>query len=566
MASLSGCDRARVSESTALRVSTTPARRELSTPPHARRTFAPVWWAVLGIMALSLGLEVWAVPHDLPYPNVDEPTFVRPAVHMAATGDPNPHWFGHPGSTTIYPLAGIFHVWDAVGHGGPVFSPNGRVAERFVASPGTFYLIGRLWSIAFAVAAIPLVFLLGRRCFSTAVGLAGAGLWALLPLAVSHGRVVRTDSAGVFFALLALLLIMRLFERASVLDYVLAGLAIGVGISSRYFLVTLLAPFVVAGVIAIRRHVPGASARGVAAGVGAAAVAFVVTTPYFFLDWSTARASLANENTSMLGHSGLSPIGNLRWYLVYSIPKSITWPVVLLALIGIVFALASRPDPRRLVLLAGVATFLVSISMSQLHREYWPLPILPVVVLFAADGGAWLTKELSARLDQPELSPALAVAGVMVVALWPAWDVVRLDMRESRPSTGVVARRWIEANIPPGSALVKEHKTAPLDGTDVHWIEPNTRTHDGWTLDQYVDNGFRYFVINPTISGTFSGQPRRYPTQARFYSELRQDGCLLHVFRPSAYRDGPVIRVYKVSHLNSPSAAARSPDCTAPST
>ncbi len=69
-------------------------------------------------------------------------------------------------------------------------------------TPGTFYLIGRLWSIAYAVAAIPLVFLLGRRCFSTAVGLAGAALWAVLPLAVSYGRVVRTDSAGVFFALL----------------------------------------------------------------------------------------------------------------------------------------------------------------------------------------------------------------------------------------------------------------------------------------------------------------------------------------------------------------------------
>jgi hypothetical protein len=292
-------------------------------------------------------------------------------------------------------------------------------------------------------------------------------------------------------------------------------------------------------------------------------VAFVVTTPYFFLDWSTARASLANENTSMLGYSGLSPIGNMQWYLAHSIPKSITWPVVLLALIGIVIALASRRDPRRLVLLAGVATFLVSISMSQLHREYWPLPILPVVVLFAVDGGARLTAELSARVSLPELSPALAVAGVVLVALWPAWDVVRLDMRESRPSTRVVARRWIEAHIPPGSALVKGHNTAPLGGTDVHWVEQNTLTHNPWTLDRYADNGFHYFVTNPGISGRFSAQPHRYPAQVRFYRELRQHGCLLHVFHPTSYRDGPVIRVYEVSDPDA-SAAARLPDCTAP--
>ena len=122
-----------------------------------------------------------------------------------------------------------------------------------------------------------------------------------------------------------------------------------------------------------------------------------------------------------------------------------------------------------------------------------------------------------------------------------------------------------EANVPSGSALVKELKTAPLDDTDIHWLERTTLTRDGWTLDHYVDDGYRYFVTNPGISGTYTTQPRRYPTQALFYRELRRDGCLLHVFRPDAHRDGPVIRVYEVSDFDSASAAARSPDCTAPS-
>jgi hypothetical protein len=108
---------------------------------------------------------------------------------------------------------------------------------------------------------------------------------------------------------------------------------------------------------------------------------------------------------------------------------------------------------------------------------------------------------------------------------------------------------------------VKGHNTAPLDGTDVHWVERNTLTHDGWTLDQYVDNGFQYFVTNRGISGRFSAQPHRYPAQARFYRELRQDGCLLHVFHPTSYRDGPVIRVYEVIDRDT-SAPARSRDCT----
>jgi 4-amino-4-deoxy-L-arabinose transferase-like glycosyltransferase len=498
-------------------------------------------------MVASLGLECWAVTHDLPYPGVDEPVFVRPAVHMASTGDLDPHWFGHPGSTTIYPLAGLYHVWDAVARGGPVFSPDPGLANRFAISPGAFYLIGRLWSIAFAIAAIPLVFLLGRRCFSAAIGLAGAALWAVIPLAVSYGREVRTDSAGAFFALLSLLLIVRLFERAALRDQLVAGLAVGVGISSRYFLVTLLAALAAAGVIALRRRVPGASVRGIAAGVGAAVVAFVLTTPYFLLDWSAARVSLAKESASHVGHDGLSPIGNLRWYLGNAIPNVISWPVALLAVTGIVVAVVYRRDPRRLILLAASATFLLAISTSKLHWNRWPLPILPVVVLFAADALAQLTSVISAYVGRRELTSALTVAGVALVAFWPAKNVIQLDVRESRPSTRVLARRWIEANVPEDSSVVRELKTAPLDDTDLRWMERFSLPYGGWTLDRYRLDGFRYFVTNAGISGAYTTQPRRYPVQALLYRELRQQACLLHVFRPDAHRDGPVIRVYVLS-------------------
>jgi hypothetical protein len=294
-------------------------------------------------------------------------------------------------------------------------------------------------------------------------------------------------------------------------------------------------------------------------------VAFAVTTPYFFLDWSAARASLARESASDVAHGGLSPVGNLHWYLGRAIPNAITWPTALLAVTGIVVTLVARREPRRLVLLTAVTTFMLAISLSNLHWERWPLPILPIVVLFAAEGMAWLTSALGARLGRTKLSPAFAVTGITLVALLPAKDVIQLNVRESRPSTRVVARQWMEAHVPPGSTVVKELKTAPLDHTNLHWLERDTLTRDGWTLDRYVDDGYRYFVTNSGISSPFTSKPWRYPAQARFYRELRRDGCLLHVFHPDSYRDGPRIRIYEVSNADSTSAAARSPDCTAPS-
>src|SRR5205085_12348090 len=90
------------------------------------------------------------------------------------------------------------------------------------------------------------------------------------------------------------------------------------------------------------------------------------------LDWSAARASLTNENASHVGRDGLSPAGNLWWYLRDAIPNAISWPVALLAVVGIFFAVVHRRDPRRLVLLVAGATFLFAISMSKLHWDRWP--------------------------------------------------------------------------------------------------------------------------------------------------------------------------------------------------
>lgn len=510
---------------------------------ESRRTTRAVWCSVLGIMLVSLVLECWALQRDLPFSDVDEPVFVRPAVHIAATGDLDPHWFGHPGSTIIYPLAGFYRAWDTLAHGGPMFSPSPELSHRFLRSPTEFYVIGRLWSIALAVGAIPLIFLLGRRCFSTVVGLVGASVWAIVPLMVLYGREVRTDGAGVFFAVLSLLLIVRLVDRPSRLNHALAGGSVGLGISSRYFLVTLVPVLIAAGVVALRRRVPGASIRGIALGVGAALVTFVLTTPFFVLDWNTARHSLAVENVPSAAHDGFSPLGNLRWYLWTSIPDTISWPVALLAVGGVLIVLVGRRARRQLLLLGSALVFLVAISASKLHWSRWPLPILPVAVLFAAYALVAVATAVQARVGRWALVPTVAT-GLVLISVLPAEGVVELNARDSVPSTRVVARQWIKSHVAPGSTMVRELKTAPLNSMHLRVTYRSALPLDGWTLDRYRRRGFEYLMTDAGVSGPYTRQPRRYPREAAFYRELRRQACLLHEFRPSSHRGGPIIRVY----------------------
>jgi hypothetical protein len=302
---------------------------------------------------------------------------------------------------------------------------------------------------------------------------------------------------------------------------------------------------VAAGVLAVRRNAPGASFGGLGAGVGAAVVGFVLTTPYFLLDWTTTRHSLGIELGPHPGHDGFSRLGNLRWYLGNAIPNAISWPIAVLAVVGVVLVLTRRHDPRQLLLLAGGVIFLVGISTSELHWERWPLPILPVAVLFAASALVAAASVVHARSGRIALVPATVVS-LALVSLVPAKDVVQLNLRQSRPSTRIAAREWIRAHVPSGSIVAKEQKTAPLDGMNLR-VEYNKALPDGgWTLDRYQRDSFQYLMTNAAISGAYTTQPHRYPRKAGFYRELRGQACQLREFRPNARRYGPIIRVYQL--------------------
>lgn len=61
---------------------------------------------------MTFAFHVGGIRKNLPYTaEANEGTFVSLAMHIAASGNLNPGWFGHPGSTVIYPLAGMYHTW-----------------------------------------------------------------------------------------------------------------------------------------------------------------------------------------------------------------------------------------------------------------------------------------------------------------------------------------------------------------------------------------------------------------------------------------------------------------------
>lgn len=514
--------------------------------PGMRSTLRCVKWQIAALMLISLGLHLWGIRRDLPYSEeYDENFFVPVAIDMVARGSLNPEWFGNPGSTLIYPLTLLYRIGHAVVSGGAWIGPEPGLSSAFRSSPALYYMAGRLLCVVFAVSSIPLLYAVGRRSLGVRAALIGCFLYILLPLPTAHAQMVRTDSPGVFFGLLALWSCFRLRSRPTLTIQLLAGAAIGLAIATRYFMVALVPVLLVVNFLNWRegRYRGGrAAASYTACGLTTVFLGFALSTPYFFLDFETVRSNLLSEaRGSHVGADGLSRLGNFAWYWSQSFPKNLTWPVFLVALCGWLHSIR-RGARHALLFSTYVLVFLVGISLSSLHWDRWTIQVLPILTLFAGAGLASAFRHFASPRK-------VAWIVVLLLGLVPGYQTVLQNIRQYNPSTRVLARQWMIGNVPSGSVVYQEFYSAPLKETSfvttmVFSLAVAKR------VDYFRHKRVPYLMISSDVYGRYYKAPDRHPDEVRFYDSLEKDAELLQEFRPTRTTGGPVIRVYRLADLN----------------
>jgi hypothetical protein len=502
------------------------------------------------IVALSLWSHLWGLRGDLPWTYAsDEGEFAVMGIRMAAFGDPNPRWFGHPGSTYLYPLALLFRVGNAIEAGHSPFAHDDGLAARVGGDPGRYFWLGRLLSVLYAVASLPLVFLIGRRAYDEPVALVATWLAVLSPLALEHAQMMRTDSAGLFFGLLALWLSLRVLDQPTLRAHVLAGLGLGAAIGTRYLLVSLVPVLLVADVIVLRRsRAPGEERRRLLRhaliALGCVALGFFCTTPYFFFDFATVWKNFQHETrTEHLGADGLGFAANLRWYLTSALPASMPLAALLLALLATVQALWRRNAAALLVALSIVA-FVLAISTGTLHWQRWLIQVLPLLAVLAAGGLAWIASVLAQRLQRTRAAAmALLIVLTVLLSFGPARAYLRFSLDQAKPSTRVAAREWMIANLEPGSRIAADFYSAPLHDSELVTDYHFALAADG-TLQEYKSAGYDYLMVSDAIYGRYQREPKRYAKEVAFYQTLFRTAPLVVRFTPRDVGRGPLISVY----------------------
>src|SRR6185312_787104 len=111
-------------------------------------------------------------------------------------------------------------------------------------------------------------------------GLLAAAILAVAFLPVFYSHLALNDVPTLFGVCLALVGVGGIVRRDRAVDYVVAGIGLGLGCATKYTAGIVLLPIIAAALV----HGRAALGR-LAIGAGAALVAFVIANPYAVLDF-----------------------------------------------------------------------------------------------------------------------------------------------------------------------------------------------------------------------------------------------------------------------------------------
>ena len=516
----------------------------------------------LGAVTRFWGLG-WGLPHTY---HPDENFFANKAVRFLE-GDLNPHFF-HVPTLHMYALAGMWKIYYAVDKASGDVRTPAEFRETYNQSQNVFYLTGRILSALMGLGTIVLLYLLGTRMYGPRAGAIAA---LLLIFGLDHARIshdMLPDVPMVFFLVLGYVFIWNIAEKGRTRDYLWAGVAAGLAMTTKYGGATLFLPLLIAHIYRVREDKKPLwqylfSHRLIGAGLVFLAV-FVLGSPYVILDFPKFFHDFKWQSSHLTeaGHFGGSAEQNtLLFYLQYGFKENIGIISQFFVFGGILLAFFRRRK-RDVILLAYP---LLQFSMIAVWKSWATRYLLPMAPFFILIGAVFLDYLLA--LGDRRFAPSGAsgkrrilwsAASVLFIAAVIAPSAVRvfkLDAALAGIDSRTRAKKWIEYNIPQGTRIALESYGPPISRQDYSVVYGHALSN--LDMDDIAAAGAEYAVISDAMSGRFIKFPNYFPKEAAFYERLRREGTLVKTIKPlftEALNDIHMteIRIYRLSRAPAP--------------
>gem|GEM_PF-3038846 len=531
------------------------------------------------VLVFAMGFRLFGIHFGLPFLyDPDEPVFVNHACSILAHRDPNPHFFGHPGTTVIYGLsilyAGLYGAGSILGF----FHGPQHAQQVFLENPTVFYLIGRLFIALTGVATVWLVYRIGKRMFGEIPGIWAAVFMAVNPIHVHFSKIIRTDILMTFFVLLVFWYSLEILEKGNWKSYIGAGVACGFAWVTKYpgilsFICIVLAHF-------LRR---GPSFRELSKWIFSGIVCLVtgfVVSPFLLLDFHTALSHFMGEmhNRPLSGRSA-----GFFQNLVTYFQGSIVWhafsyfgfAVIVLGIV--VYSLRGKKE--KWIWWGWILLFYFFIASLPIIWDRWIVPLMPFLCLMAGygffTGMQWIFDRVPSKFRFP-----LGLIFLSLVLFHPIRMNILRGRMLSHKDTRTLAREWILQHVPEGSSVLIEKNGPPLPTSRYRFfvmdstgeIVPATlsRIHPAVfdpppfligslrRIESLFEKGIEFVILSNWYDRLVQEEPNA-PEKATYEALMRMGEKIYEIHRIPLYNQGPTIRVYQFLAKNKKEEISHAP-------
>jgi 4-amino-4-deoxy-L-arabinose transferase-like glycosyltransferase len=328
----------------------------------------------------------------------------------------------------------------------PIFRAHPLLFQTLLSvmfTGGVSDVAARLMSVAFGLATIVVVHLLGARLYGRKVGLVAAALLAVMPYHVVVTRQVLLDGPETFFAVVALYCVARYCLDESGRWLCWAAAALGLAVLTKEVAVVLLVALLVFFVLRRDVHVPLRVALG-GLGVLLAIVAAYPLSLLFSGRTTTGQNYLLWQLFRRANHT--------YWFYGETVPLAVGPAVLALAVAGLWF-LRARASWREPLLLCWIVVPAVFFELWPVKGYQYLLPIAPALAVLAARALTRIAVPWQRLRVAAVLMTLLSLAVPSWLAVNPAPTATFLAGAGGVPG-GREAGQWIEAALPKGSRLL----------------------------------------------------------------------------------------------------------------
>lgn len=447
-----------------------------------------------------------------PQTHPDEPVIYATSSHMVLYNTLNPftvplYKFQYPG-LTIYLYAFLFKFFFIPIHWSLRLFSGQPFTLSDILGPG--YINAMFWAryiTAFiSFLSVPLVYLIGKKMFNKQVGIISAFFLAVNYRHVLGSHFGLLDAPNSTFALLALYTAILVYEKPNWINYVFAGITIGLSLATKIHVFSLLPLIFVQFLLVRRKHSVGQFIKTLLGkktifAFSLAFLVFFILNPFvfFYIPLALRTAQLYNLRIGLF-YPPFEIIFPSFWYL-YEI--GFGKAMSLLFILGTVLFIKNRKQRTNGILLSffiffpGIILFYFSHGAAYVRYFASITPFAAIVSAYAF----WILFEKFQKHVKSKNAffyPIICLILVLLVNFDQIKNSLILDYFATKPWNSVCVKEWMDGNLKKGD-IVAVNNLVPRNNHDaVTYLEfDNTENHkSAFSYARLQEKGVDYVVAD----------------------------------------------------------------------